>query len=361
MLCSEYREESSWHGFRPDLLKSALQKYVRRAEVEKAIWVGLELDQFRESPERGESIRTNMIHRMMIIFLEDIGPGGIEYWEIIDQQIDFLLNERKSESRSAAKERQAVTNLCGWMAQMYHCRELEHLELLTRSDASLKFLLNSQFPNLLPEFRPQISERKTYPNAGESALKVEIDCFWTEILHRRLFSFHWCKKIVTHARKASIRMKTRYGCRKPEYLIFEILQTAGEVLLDEFDLKQFQVYFRLGLKWFKEINTSEEFLTYFMLLHLLIYPESLRRIPMEINPMLVPNNSEPIQIDDYAYDLHTSEGRALGKNLLDFALEGAKVEHSWPGTLSEFHRLYTHNLIMKAIGRAQYSHFVSKS
>lgn len=105
-----FRQERSLHGLRLDVLKSALQKYIRRSDYGKAIFCAMELDLFAEI-SGGERIRTNFIHRLMIIFLEDIGLGGISLWSDIDQRIDILLNERKKADRSREKEIQAIHEL----------------------------------------------------------------------------------------------------------------------------------------------------------------------------------------------------------------------------------------------------------
>lgn len=105
-----FRQECSLHGFRIDVLKSALQKYTRRSNYEKTIFCAQELDLFAEI-SGGERIRTNFIHRLMIIFLEDIGLGGIAFWSEIDELIDVLLNERKKKDRSREKEVKAIHEL----------------------------------------------------------------------------------------------------------------------------------------------------------------------------------------------------------------------------------------------------------
>ena len=93
-----YRSEKSLRGYTLDVLKSALQKYVRRGDFERAKFALAELDLFslaaKESPRDSKRIRTNMIHRLMIIFLEDIGLGGIELWPRIDKLLTLWLRER---------------------------------------------------------------------------------------------------------------------------------------------------------------------------------------------------------------------------------------------------------------------------
>lgn len=89
-----YRKEKSFHGHSLDVLKSGLQKYIRRGETEKAMYCLAELDLFSEC-SGGERIRTNMIHRLMIIFMEDICLGGVESWARADELVFGWLKDRK--------------------------------------------------------------------------------------------------------------------------------------------------------------------------------------------------------------------------------------------------------------------------
>ena len=45
-LYTRYRLEKSFFGVDPSVLKSGMQKYARRADVEKALWCLVEMDLF---------------------------------------------------------------------------------------------------------------------------------------------------------------------------------------------------------------------------------------------------------------------------------------------------------------------------
>lgn len=88
-----YRKEKSLHGHSLDVLKSGLQKYIRRGNIEGAMYCLGELDSFSDC-EGGERIRTNMMHRLMIIFMEDVGLGGILSWRKIDELVFAWIKDR---------------------------------------------------------------------------------------------------------------------------------------------------------------------------------------------------------------------------------------------------------------------------
>ena len=45
-LYAKYRKEQSFWGYDPSVLKSGIQKYARRAEVDKGLWCLMEMDLF---------------------------------------------------------------------------------------------------------------------------------------------------------------------------------------------------------------------------------------------------------------------------------------------------------------------------
>lgn len=83
-ICAGSRRERSRNGARLPELKSGLQKYIRRGEREGALWCAGELFSFRDAPaaEAPRRIATNFRHRLMIIFLEDVGAFGL--WGRVD-------------------------------------------------------------------------------------------------------------------------------------------------------------------------------------------------------------------------------------------------------------------------------------
>ena len=93
-LCHEYRAEKSFFGYNPSVLKSGIQKYARRAEVQKGLWCLIEMDLFsllewdgasldaylQKHPEakrkkvqaQAQRIRTNMVNRLVVMMSEEV-------------------------------------------------------------------------------------------------------------------------------------------------------------------------------------------------------------------------------------------------------------------------------------------------
>jgi len=65
-----YRKASSAKGHPKDELLSALQKYIRRDELEKALYVAVELERFSELPE-ARALVTNTLNRLRVALIEE--------------------------------------------------------------------------------------------------------------------------------------------------------------------------------------------------------------------------------------------------------------------------------------------------
>ena len=94
-LCARYRCEKSFFGYNPSVLKSGIQKYARRAEIQKGLWCLVEMDLFsllewdgaaldgylRNHPKEtrantqasAKRIRTNMVNRLVVMMSEEVG------------------------------------------------------------------------------------------------------------------------------------------------------------------------------------------------------------------------------------------------------------------------------------------------
>ena len=98
-LLTKYRSERSFFGYTPHVLKSGIQKYGRRAEIEKGLWCLVEMDLFsllewdgdaldaylKEHPgesrinvqQSAQRTRTNMINRLVVMMSEEV---NISVW-----------------------------------------------------------------------------------------------------------------------------------------------------------------------------------------------------------------------------------------------------------------------------------------
>lgn len=123
-ICTKFRNETI-DGIGVDILKSALQKYIRRGNVQMALWVACRLDLFCYV-EGGKRIWTNFIHRLMIIFLEDIGFPGITHWHRIHEWL--YLTCLRDRHRDRPSEIRAIRSAIILMCNSEKARTCGHLK-----------------------------------------------------------------------------------------------------------------------------------------------------------------------------------------------------------------------------------------
>ena len=104
-LYARYRLEKSFFGYHPSVLKSGIQKYARRDEVDKGRWCLIEMDFFSllewngaalnaylwkypletriNTERRAQRLRTNMVNRLVVMMSEEV---NISAWWMPDRK-----------------------------------------------------------------------------------------------------------------------------------------------------------------------------------------------------------------------------------------------------------------------------------
>jgi hypothetical protein len=315
-LCAAFRRERSQNGKKLPELKSGLQKYIRRGEREKALWCAGELHSFRDAPERDQARRvgTNFRHRLMIIFLEDVGAIGL--WERAD-----ALNAR-------ALDADAVYRWVAMMAGARKSRACSH----ARAVASIRVSLigGANHPSVP---RASAAACALYPTIAALHARHKLDpraeneLLWrpalVEALHERSpAACIWAWAIQTEGRP-----RTAPGGRKSVWQIFEALEVGCEPAIARL--------IPMARRWYKDLqNTREAFLCW--MLPLLA---QVGEHPLDGNVRVVggpvPASAEeafaaqpPMELDSYVYDMHVAGAGAPGRGrggLVRFANEGSLV------------------------------------
>jgi hypothetical protein len=81
-VCAAYHKECSENGQKLGVSKSAIQKYIRRGEEEKALMIGREMSSYwlLEDDSAVSRVKTNLMNRLKIIYMEDVGIGNYHIW-----------------------------------------------------------------------------------------------------------------------------------------------------------------------------------------------------------------------------------------------------------------------------------------
>lgn len=359
-LSSKYRQETSYNGFTIDILKSALQKYIRRSNPVKAIYAGIELDLFVLI--EAEGIRTNFIHRLMIIYLEDISNPGLWIW--MNTQIFRLLDLRKKRkslqpfSKEFCKIRKEEISIVPRI--IYELSSCIH----SRENSFYNFVFNSYFryfkcqEKMKEKFTwfydiekiPKNTPKKRIITGLPSSYQIICDYFVAELEKRSPFCIYYA-----HSLSLMEKLPKKFSnSNNPSYLIFYLIENTLQSLYQNDSLKYMKKLCDIGIIWFKEISPlKEEYLTWQNILLIIIKNSSLNIFEEEpkfkdkLHLMYYRNTKNiPVKFDEYVYDMHTKVGRKHGKTSSYFALESSKVTNEDPTINKDYKEAYIYSKLI---------------
>ena len=302
-ISTTYRKHITWNNYPADVMKSGLQKYIRRSILDKALYCAAELDLFKDAPntKEAEGIRTNFLHRLMIIFMEDV--ENLALFDTIYTKMNQLFQERDKADRHKEKELYWVTEVVTLLVRSKKARICSHVRALFN-----------------PKYQPLHAR---YPSmnslwvAQENTLEHNCSMFKKYLKEKNLLAVQYAFWIEASEEKLPQKL---FRSSQPVWFIFHQLMNPLQVAKTE-RVKKF-------VEWYKEHigGMKEGFMCWLLpLLHELDIIPSGTADAVEI-PSYVARNREghTIIVDDYVLDKHTSKGR--GKGLVEFALVGALVE-----------------------------------
>ena len=91
----------SFHGYKLDLLKSGLQKYLRRREYEKMVWCALEIWRFEEGASTDiekkmcKGIISNLLNRIIVMMDEEMIFNECARYIVLRKLIEKFEKDRK--------------------------------------------------------------------------------------------------------------------------------------------------------------------------------------------------------------------------------------------------------------------------
>ncbi len=319
-LSTKYRQQVTWNSYPADIMKSGLQKYIRRGIIDKALYCAGELDLFKDAPNKGEGegIRTNFLHRLMVIYMEDV--ENISLFDEMDRKMDELFKEREKADRSKEKEERLVSELVIRMGQSTKARMCSHI----RAVFNPKYKpIHSLFPSIQVLWS-EIEQNKTQQTA-QAIEPLEFHCamFKKYLKEKSVLSVYYAFQIEASEQKLK---ESLFRSSNPVFFIFQ------QLISPLFPAKSERV--NKFVQWYKKhIGTmGEGFMCWLLpLLHELgVIP--LGQSPADDGvayPMTWDRNRASYQmgIDKYVVDKHTSKGRARKADLIEFAFEGALVEN----------------------------------
>ena len=306
LLSTSYRKHITWNGYPADVVKSGLQKYIRRSVLEKALYCAAELDLFKEAENKkeAEGIRTNFLHRLMIIFMEDV--ENLSLFDTIYTKMNLLFQERDKEDRSKDKEADWITEVVTLLVRSKKARMCSHVRALF----SKKYEpLHESYPSMAPLWTAQQEQ--------ESSLEFHCSMFTRHLREKNLMAVYHAFQIELSEEKLPQKL---FRSSKPVWVIFHQLMNPLAPVKSE--------RVRKFAEWYKDHigGMKEGFMCWLLpLLHELgVIPLGTAEEEPNAHYNAMNHEGHTITMDDYVLDRHTSRGR--GKSLVEFALVGALVE-----------------------------------
>jgi hypothetical protein len=306
LLSTQYRKQVTWNGYGADVMKSGLQKYIRRSIHTKALYCARELDLFKEAPnaKEGEGIRTNFLHRLMIIFMEDV--ENMTLFDEIYTKMSNLFKEREKADRSKEKEEQWIDEVVTLLVHSNKARVCSHIRAVFHSKYKE---IRSHYPSLAPLWEVE-----------QGNLEFHCAQFKKYFKEKDIRAVYHALQIDLSEEKLKEKL---FRSQKPVWFIFQQMMNPLEVKKSERILK--------FVEWYKDHigGMNEGFMCWLvpLLCELGVIVEQpileFQEIPVTKN-----KEGETLEIDEYVLDKHTSKGR--GKGLVEFALHGSYVEPAAP-------------------------------
>ena len=306
----------SYYGYRLDVLKSALQKYLRRKELKKMEWVMTELYMFRFADSRAMGVLSNVLNRVKIFNDEEMCfVDWNRYLKVHELIEEFEKNDK-----------------VGLNILLKICKILVDCKMLRlNSDIKCYYILCVDKYGLKLK-DAEVNEGKVLRYVKEGDDKECLDLFGKFI---DLFEkgsedcCYYALKLIEKEEKNKVKCGRRIRRTGPSYMIWDYLLSVGRkknnkdiINVMEYRLKEYHkkrherpifmtacIYMMIyydDIDWNQEIDYSK-------------YDVS----DQDVINML--NERVKLDIDDYCIDMHCSEGRKKGKNKRDFVLEGCVV------------------------------------
>jgi len=301
----------SYYGHKLDILKSGLQKYMRRREEDKMLWCLAEIYLFKvyartdQEKKATRGIITNLINRIIVMLDEELLFIEWDKYLMVYNLIEKFEKSGRNDVISLIKI----------------CKVLCNSRLLRRnSDIRAHFNFNM---------------RKADSKKPESLVEKESDGDtddWYFSNFKKYFEqgdracFYWMFKIYTAQRDGE---KRRFNRKENIYMVWEFLFKVafGNPLLTR--------CLNYRLKEFYNKSKKERCIFLTAAIDLCLEKENINwdanmllNEPEvdEKNVEMLFKNRKRLVFDNYVIDMHTSLGRKLGKNGIDFMEEGSYVK-----------------------------------
>ena len=307
----------SFNGYKLDILKSAVQKYLRRREFDKMVWCVAEIYLFQvyaktDAEKRAtKGIISNLLNRLIIMLDEEMLFVECEKYLVVRRYMEEF-------EKSGRGNFDYLYKICDVMCGAR----------MIRRNSDIRGYWSPGKKNVKVDNGYE-SDDYCFVKFKEKFETDDPECFLWML---KIFNKGEEGDIVRYRRKENIYMIWEYLFDRKNIKNNEVLRKCLEYRFEEFKKKRSERFIFLSASidiamyrgreqkedWFdckkkKKFNIEDlvrEHGTKF------VNRELIREVYLEWKKM---------EIDDYAIDMHTSAGRKMGKNKIDFIASGAVV------------------------------------
>ncbi len=318
-LSTKFRHQVTWNGYPLDLVKSGLQKYIRRGETEKALYCAGEIDLFKTAGKEGEGIRTNFLNRFLVIYMEDV--ENISILSRVNTLASRLFAEREKPSaeRSTQEEEKWIAELVILLCHSTKARICSHIRAVFNPTYHTPEMM-SAYPSIRILWEEIEENNKERESKKRDKFRYDMERFTHYLKEKHILSVYYAFQVVQSDEKLEKRIS---GSTKSVWFVFEQLSLVIPSLT------------KIMTEWYKKHldKMKESFMCWLLPLLSAIGALPKGEPPvyrLEDYPLTWDRNrsGETIVMNDYTVDRHTKMGRS--KSLVEFAIVGAHVENEAP-------------------------------
>ena len=306
-------------GYKLDILKSGVQKYLRRREFDKMVWCVAEIYLFEVFKKTETDIRatkgiiSNLLNRLIIMLDEEMLFVECERYLLIRKYIEEFEHKNRGDFMCLYK-------ICNILCE----------SRMIRRGSDIRGYWDPKRRKIEGIYDENSSDETYFILFKDEFEKKNNKCFM------------WMFKIFNGKREGQVK---RYRRKENIYMIWEYLFERKNIKENSI-LRKCLEY---RLKEFHKKNRSERFIFLTAAIDIAMYMDSsnfngegklfgkkeekIGIMKNELDDRLneeeiiksVFNGYKKMKIDDYAIDMHTSAGRKMGKNKVDFIASGAVI------------------------------------
>lgn len=348
-ICVKRFSESSYNKFDITILKSGIQKYCRRQELDKGLWCLIEMDLFslvedenkfdKQTYIGAKKLRSNMINRLIVIMSEEVSIAN--WWLPIKIHELYVKWQNERYSMDDNYGRKTLYKMYKYLIDSNKIRIISDyrsvfiLPTYYKKEKDMKLLI-SKHNELVKNYKGMYE--KLY---GENYCNVDI-----EILKKLIIEhldncndniFIIMRDIFLHKSEKELKIKVN--------IIWDILKTYCKT-----NIKNDKITSVINsLEFFYKKMTHQEKYIYLYHAILLIINRNIVDFSNEIYDLQIDNdtinklynehiNNKIIEIDEYIKDIHTKNKKNIKDGLTKFAIEGAYVKNEDKKFLNDEYR-----------------------